>query len=77
MKCVKENVPNFDTIDLLKGENGLEEIIIYKVISESHIGNLELTCFNIVLMIQFFTLLVPMTCGHVVCMTIFLFKWCI
>lgn len=32
-----------DTVALLKRENGLEEIIIYKVIDESHIGNVELT----------------------------------
>ena len=33
---VKGKDPKFDTIVLLKGENGLEEIIICKVIDESH-----------------------------------------
>jgi hypothetical protein len=46
MQCVRGNVPNFDTISLLKGENGLEEIIICKVIDESHMRNLELTCLD-------------------------------
>jgi hypothetical protein len=46
MQCVRGNVSNFDTISLPKGENGLEEIIICKVIDESHMGNLELTCLD-------------------------------
>jgi hypothetical protein len=36
MQYVGGNVPNFDMVSLLKGENDLEEIIIYKVIDESH-----------------------------------------
>jgi len=46
MQLVKGNVPNFDTIALLKEENGLEEIIIFKVIDEYHKGNLALTCLD-------------------------------
>ena len=43
MKCVRGKVPNFDTVALLKEESGLEEIILCKVIDESHTGNVELT----------------------------------
>ena len=35
LQYVKGKDPNFDTIALLKGENGLEEIVICKVIDES------------------------------------------
>ena len=43
MQCVRGKDPNFDTVSLLKEEIGLEEIILYKVIDESHTGNVELT----------------------------------
>ena len=43
LQSVKGKEPNFDTISLLKGDNGSEEIIICKVIDESHTINLELT----------------------------------
>ena len=46
LQYVKGKTPNFDTISLLKGENGLEEIIICKVIDESHIWNVELTTLD-------------------------------
>ena len=36
VQYVKGKAPNIDTIALLKRENGLEEIIICKVIDESH-----------------------------------------
>ena len=39
MKCVRGKYPNFDIVSLLKEESGLEEIILCKVIDESHIGN--------------------------------------
>ena len=43
MQCVRGKAPNFDTAALLKEESGLEEIILYKVIDESHTVNVELT----------------------------------
>ena len=43
LQSVKGKEPNFDTIALLKGDIGSEEIRICKVIDESHSGNLELT----------------------------------
>ena len=43
MQCVRGKAPNFDTVSLLKEESGVEEIILCKVIDESHTGNLELT----------------------------------
>jgi hypothetical protein len=46
MQCVRGNVLKFDIVSLLKRENGLEEIIICKVIDESHMRNLELTCLG-------------------------------
>lgn len=46
MLCVRGKAPNFDTVSLLKEKSGLEEIILYKVVDESHIGNVELTCFD-------------------------------
>ena len=42
MQCVRGKSPNFDILSLLKEESGLEEIILYKVIVEFHIGNVEL-----------------------------------
>ena len=42
MQCVRGKAPNFDTVALLKEESGLEEIILCKVIDESHTGNVEL-----------------------------------
>ena len=47
MQYVKGKEPKFDTISLLKGDNGLEETIICKVIYESHSRNLELTCLDL------------------------------
>lgn len=46
MQCVRGKDPNFYIDSPLKEESGLEEIILYKVIDESHIGNEELTCFD-------------------------------
>jgi len=43
MQCVRRKAPNFDIVSLLKEESGLEEIILCKVIDESHTGNVELT----------------------------------
>ena len=43
MQCVRGKDPNFDIVSLLKEESGLEEIILYKVIDESHTENVELT----------------------------------
>ena len=36
LQYVKGKAPKFGVVNLLKEENGLEEIIIYKVIDESH-----------------------------------------
>ena len=50
MQCVRGKDPNFDIVSLLKEESCLEEIILCKVIDESHTGNVELknldTCEN-------------------------------
>lgn len=46
IRFIRGKAPMFDTITLLKGEKYLEEIIIYKVIDESHIGNVEFTCLD-------------------------------
>ena len=43
MQCVRGNAPNFDIVALIKEESGLEEIILCKVINESHTGNVDLT----------------------------------
>ena len=43
LQYLKGKAPNFDTIALLKGDNGWEEIIICKFINESHTKNIELT----------------------------------
>ena len=46
MQCVRLKSPNFDIVFLLKEESGLEEIIFYKVIDESHTWNVELKCLD-------------------------------
>jgi len=46
MQYVKGTLPTFDTIIILKWENGLEYVVIYKFIDKSHIGNLEFTCLD-------------------------------
>lgn len=46
MQCVRGKYPNFDIVSLLKQENGLEEIILYKFIDDSHTRNVELTCLD-------------------------------
>ena len=46
MQCVRGKNPNFNIVALLKEENGLEEIIFFKFINESHTGNVELTNLN-------------------------------
>ena len=43
MHFVRGKAPNFDIVALVKEESGLEEIILCKVIDESHTGNVELT----------------------------------
>ena len=43
LHSVKGKAPNLYIIPLLKGDNDSKEIIICKVIDESHSGNLELT----------------------------------
>lgn len=46
MQFIKGTVPNFDIVALLKEETSLKEMILYKIIDEYHMGNLELTCLN-------------------------------
>ena len=46
MLCVRGKDPNFDNVSLIKEENGLEDIILCKVIDESHTRNFELTCLD-------------------------------
>ena len=46
MQYVNGKTSNFDTFSLLKGENGLEVIIIFKVIDDSQTGNVELTILD-------------------------------
>ena len=46
IQCVRGKYPNFDKVSLLTQENGLEEIILYRVIDESNTRNVELTCLD-------------------------------
>ena len=76
LQSVKGKEPNFDTIDILKGDNGSEEIIICKVIDESHSGNLELTRLDACGDDPILYIVGTMTHGHIQWMMLCMFKWC-
>lgn len=47
MNYFSGNVPDFDIVaSLIKWENGSQEIVSYKIIVDSHMGNLEVACLE-------------------------------